>query len=194
VSAIRSFALLLGVVFAAVGFAVTAAPGIASAVRFPPLPTVVPAALAAAFGFAGALRRRHTSFRDEDDDDDRNEFLETRYEPPRAGDDIDARLREGAGSRRASERTMQFSERVREVTIQTLVDTHGIRREDAEQQLRDGTWTDNDAAAAFFSDDVESPAEDFVGAVVSSDPLYEKQAAHVVRELQKLTGVSEGGR
>jgi hypothetical protein len=192
VSAVRSLALLLGLVLAVLGFAVTVVPGIADVVRFPPLPTMVPAVLAVAFGFAGALRRRHTSFRDEEDDESRNEFLEARYEPPRPGDDIDARLREGSGTRRASERTAQFSERVREVTIQTLVDTHGIRREEAEQQLTDGTWTDSKAAAAFFSDEVESPTEDFVGAVVSSDPLYEKQAAHVVRELQRLTGVDGG--
>lgn len=191
-SVARKFALGVGLLLAGFGFAVAVAPGVTDVIRFPPLPVAAVAILAVAFAFAGALRRRHTEFRDESETEDRDEFLEARYEPPRPGEDIDARLREGAGDVRASTNSSQFSDRVREVTIQTLVDTRGISREDAEQRLRDGSWTDNDAAAAFFSEAVESPTEDFVGAVVSSDPLYEKQAAHVVRELQTMTGLRGG--
>lgn len=189
---LRRLLLAVGLVLAAVGFAVAVQPSLADVVRFPPLPMFVVAGLAAAFGFAGAFARRHTAFRDETDDEERNDALESRYEPTRPGEGIDARLREGSGSLSAGANSTQFSRRLRDVTVQALSDARGLAPEEAERQLDEGTWTDDRTAAAFFADDVESPATDVVGAIVSADPVYERQAEHVVRELRHITGVQGG--
>ena len=189
---LRRLLLAVGLVLAALGFAVAAQPSLASVVRFPPLPTFVVAALAGAFALAAALARRHTDFRDETDDEDRNDALESRFEPPRPGEDVDARLREGAGTFRGRADDAQFSDRLRAVTVQALVDARGIAPGEAERQLDEGTWTDDRAAAAFFADDVDSPATDVVVAIVSADPVYERQAEHVVRELRHITGLQGG--
>jgi len=191
---LRRLLLAVGLVLAAVGFAVAVRPSLASVVRFPPLPTFVVAVFAAVFALVAALARRHTEFRDETDDEDRNDALETRFEAPRPGEDIDARLREGAGTLRASADNAQFSDRLRAVTVQALVDARGLAPEEAERQLEAGTWTDDRAAAAFFADDVDSPATDVLGAIVSADPVYERQAQHVVRELRHITGLQGGER
>jgi hypothetical protein len=189
---LRRLLLLFGLLFAAVGFAVTVDPGLAAAIGFPPLPTVVVAGLAAAFALADVVARRDTDFRDETDDEDRNEVLEPRVEAPRPGEGIDARLREGAGIRNAGAGSTQFSDRLRAVTVRALADARGLSPEEAQRQLDEGTWTDDPTAAAFFADDVDAPATDVVTAIVSADPVYERQAQHVVRELQRITGI-EGG-
>jgi len=189
---LRRFLLLFGLLFAAVGFAVTVDPGLAAAIGFPPLPTVIIAGLAAAFALVDVVARRDTDFRDETDDEDRNETLEPRVEAPRPGEGIDARLREGAGIRNAGAGSTQFSDRLRAVTVRALADARGLSAEEAQRQLDEGTWTDDPTAAAFFADDVDAPATDVVTAIVSADPVYERQAQHVVRELQRITGI-EGG-
>lgn len=189
---LRRLLLGLGLVLAGLGLAVTVEPSLARAIQFPPLPTVLIGGLAAVFALAGAIARRNTSFRDETDDEDRNDSLESRFEPPRPGEDIDARLREGAGELRSGTNTAQFSDRLREVTVQALTNARGLPPEAANRQLDDGTWTENRTAAAFFADDVDSPAADVVGAVVRADPVYERQAEQVVREIRRITGV-EGG-
>jgi len=189
---LRRLLLLFGLLFAAVGFAVTVDPALAAAIGFPPLPTVVVAGLAAAFALADVVARRDTDFRDETDDEDRNEVLEPRVEAPRPGEGIDARLREGAGIRNAGAGSTQFSDRLRAVTVRALADARGLSPEEAQRQLDEGTWTDDPTAAAFFADGVDAPATDVVTAIVSADPVYERQAQHVVRELQRITGI-EGG-
>jgi len=189
---LRRLLLALGLVLAGVGFAVAVQPSLARVVRFPPLPTVVVAVLAGTFAFAAALARHHTEFRDETDDEERNEALESRFEPPRPGEDIDARLREGAGRFRGGTDNAQFSDRLRAVTVTALVDARGLSPEEAERQIDEGTWTDDRTAAAFFADDVDSPATDVVGAIVSADPVYERQAEHVVRELRRIAGLQGG--
>lgn len=189
---LRRFLLLFGLLFAAVGFAVTVEPGLAAAIGFPPLPTIIVAGLAAALALAEGIARRHTGFRDETDDEERNETLEPRIEAPRPGADIDARLREGAGIRNAGAGSAQFSDRLQAMTVRALVDARGISPKEADRQLEAGTWTDDETAAAFFAEDVDSPASDVVTAIVSADPVYERQARHVVKELQRITGI-EGG-
>ncbi|SEW07947.1 DUF7269 family protein [Halobacterium jilantaiense] len=189
---LRRILLALGVVLAALGFAVAVQPSLARTLRFPPLPTIVIAALAAAFALSAGIARSSTEFRDETDDEDRNESLEPRFEPPRPGEDIDARLREGSGSFRTNLDDAQFSDRLRSVTVRALVDARGLAPEEAERQLDEGTWTDDRAAAAFFAEDVDSPATDVFDAILSADPVYERQAEHVVRELRHIVGLRGG--
>lgn len=189
---LRRLLLAVGLVLSAVGFAVAVQPSLARVLRFPSFPTAMVALLAAAFAFAGAVARHNTAFRDETDDEDRNDALESRFEPPRPGEDVDARLREGAGSFRRRADDAQFSDRLRAVTVQALVDARGLSPGDAERELDAGTWTDDEMAASFFADDVDAPASDVVGAIVRSDPVYERQAEHVVRELRRIVGLQGG--
>lgn len=191
---VRRLLLALGLVLAGVGFAVAVQPSLARTLQFPPLPTFLVAVLAGAFGLSAAIARRYTDFRDETDDEDRNESLESRFEPPRPGDGIDAQLREGAGTFGAGSADAQFSDRLRSVTVQALVDARGLSPEAAERQLDEGTWTDDRTAAAFFADGVDAPTVDVVGALVSADPVRERQAEHVVRELQRMAGIEGGER
>ncbi|MDL0129459.1 hypothetical protein PNP59_00735 [Halobacterium salinarum] len=76
--------------------------------------------------------------------------------------------------------------------MRALADAHGIAPAEAERRLDEGTWTDDRTAAAFFAEDVDSPAPAVITTVVSADPARERQARHVVAELQRLTGI-EGG-
>lgn len=191
---LRRLLLALGLVLAALGFAVAVQPNLARVVQFPPLPTFLVAVLAAVFALTAAIARRNTDFRDETDDEDRNDALESRFEPGRPGEDIDARLREGAGSLRGNAGDAQFSDRLQHVTVQALVNARGLAPAEAERQLEDGTWTDDQTAAAFFADEVDSPTSDVFGAIVNADPVYERQAEHVVRELRRITGLQGGER
>lgn len=190
---LRRFLLALGSLFALVGFAVAIDPSLASVVRFPPLPTVVISALAAAFALAAFIQRRHTEFRDAEDDADRNTLLEASFEPPRPGAAVDAHLREGSGDISAASSDQRFSDRIHSLAVQVLVDVRGLSPEDAEEQLEAGTWTDDRAAASFFAADVDPPAQDFVGSIVGAETMYERQAGHVIEELQRITGVDGGG-
>lgn len=189
---LRRFLLALGSLFALVGFAVAIDPSLAAVIRFPPLPTVVISALAAGFALAAFIQRRHTEFRDAEDDDARNTLLEASFEPPRPGTDVDAYLREGAGDITRASSSERFSQRIRSLAVQVLVDVRGLSPEDADEQLDAGTWTDDRTAASFFAEDVDPPAQDFVGSIVGADTMYERQAGRVIRELQRITGVDRG--
>ena len=189
---LRRLLLAVGVVLAALGFAVAVQPSLARVVQFPPLPTFLVAVLAGVFALTAAVARHNTDFRDETDDEDRNAALESRFEPGRPGEDVDARLREGAGTLGRGVTDAQFSDRLRAVTVQALVNARGLAPAEAERQLDEGTWTDDRAAAAFFADDVDSPTADVLAAIVSADPVYERQAEHVVRELRHITGLQGG--
>lgn len=184
---LRRVLVVFGVAFTALGFAVVVDPTLARRLNFPPIPTVMVAGLGAVFGVAAYIRRRHTSFRDASDDEDRNALLEGRYEPPRPGANVDAQIREGAGERQRSGSDQLLRDRIRAATVQALADARGISPADAHRQLDDGTWTDDRTAASFFSNDVEPPAPDLVGTIVNAESLYERQAGHVIRELRRIT-------
>ncbi|MCF2166125.1 MULTISPECIES: DUF7269 family protein [Halobacterium] len=187
---LRRFLLLAGLLFAAAGFAVTVEPGVAAVLGLPPTPTTAVAGLAAVFALTRGIDRHHTAFRTADEA--RNETLEPRIEAPRPGADIDARRHERADRRDAGAGGPQFSARLRTVTVRALADAHGIAPAEAERRLDEGTWTDDRTAAAFFAEDVDPPAPAVITTVVSADPARERQARHVVAELQRLTGI-EGG-
>ncbi|MFB6270630.1 MAG: hypothetical protein ABEH83_11835, partial [Halobacterium sp.] len=183
-------ALAVGLVFAALGLALAAAPGLARTLQLPEIPTVVVGGFALALGLATYFARRETDFRDASDDEHRNELLEGQFEPPRPGADVDALLQEGGRTRHGGSSDAQFNERFRQLAVQVLVDARGVSREQAHQQLDDGTWTENTTAASFFAQDVDPPAEDVVGAVVGLDSMYERQAHNVIVELREISGLN----
>lgn len=189
---VRKVALAFGLVFAGLGFAMAAAPGLARTLRLPEVPTVVVAGFALALGLATYFARRHTEFRDASDDEQRNELLEGQFEPPRPGADVDAQLSEGGRTRYGGSSDAQFNERLRQLAVQVLVDAEGLSREAAHRQLDEGTWTDNTTAASFFATDIDPPAEDVVGVVVGFDSMYERQAHNAVVELKEIAGLTVG--
>lgn len=189
---VRRLALALGTLFAALGVAVAANPGLAATLRLPAVPTLFVGALAVALGLSAYLARRHTSFRDAGDDERRDELLEDRYEPPRPGADVGAALGEHGVSRRGAPANASFTERLRQLAVRVLVDARGVSRAEAHEQLDEGTWTDDATAASLFASDVDPPAEDVVGSVVGFESMYERQAHSVVVELQRIAGLDAG--
>lgn len=189
---LRRIALAVGLVFAALGLAIAVAPDLATTLRLPEVPTLVVGAVAAVLALSAYFARRHTGFRDASDVASRNEFLEGRFEPPRPGADVDAQFGDTGGSRFGGSSDAHFTDRVRQLAVQVLVDARGVSREEAREQLEQGTWTDNETAAAFFADHIEPPAEDVVGTVVGFESMYERQAQNVVLELERIAGLDEG--
>jgi membrane protein implicated in regulation of membrane protease activity len=189
---VRKVALAVGLVFAALGFLLAAAPGFARTLQLPEIPTVVVGGFALALGLATYLARRHTEFRDASDDERRNELLEGQFEPPRPGAAVDAQLSEGGRTRHGGSSDARFNERLRQLAVQVLVDARAVSREEAHEQLDDGTWTENTTAASFFSREIDPPAEDVVGAVVGIDSMYERQAHNAVVELKEIAGLDVG--
>ncbi|MFC3478327.1 DUF7269 family protein [Halobacterium litoreum] len=189
---VRRVLLVFGLVFSLLGFAVVVQPGVVDTVRLPDVPTVIVGGFALLLGVTTYLSRRHTEFRDASDDEERNEHLEDRYEPPRPGADVDERLREGAGDLIASASGNRFRERMELLAIQVLVDARGVSREDAKSQLDDGTWTDDTTAASFFCNDIDPPAQDVFSTVIGRSTVYERQVHRVVAELQSIAGLDGG--
>lgn len=190
---LRRLALAFGLLFALLGFAAVVSPGLVTSIRLPNIPMVVVGGLAFALGFAAYFARRHTEFREASDYEQRNELLESQFEPPRPGADVDARLRENGGRRYGDSTDEQLGVRLRQLAVQVLVDAEGLSREDANRQLDDGTWTENLTAASFFASTIDPPAEDVVGTVVGFTSMYERQAYNVIVELEEIAGLNEGG-
>ncbi|MFB6073275.1 MAG: hypothetical protein ABEJ88_09940 [Halobacterium sp.] len=187
---LRRIMLVVGVLFAALGIGVAVQPGLVSTIRLPDLPTVVIGGLAFVLAAETYLARRHTDFRDERDD--ASEYLESRREVPRPGADVDERLASGPRSRTGGSRDERFRERLRLLTVQVLVDARGLGREEAHEQLDDGTWTEDTTAASFFADEIDPPTGELVGSIVGGSRVYDQQAQHVVTELQRIAGLHGG--
>jgi len=189
---VRRVLLVFGLVFSLLGFAVVVQPGVVDSVRLPDVPTVIIGGFAALLATTTYLARRHTEFRDASDDEERNEHLENRYEPPRPGADVDERLREGAGDLVASPSGQRFRERMEILAVQVLVDANGMPQEEAKSKLEDGSWTDDTMAASFFCNDIDPPAQDVFSTIVGRSTVYEQQVHRVVAELQTIAGLDGG--
>lgn len=190
--ALRKVTLAFGLVFAALGFVLALSPGLATVLQLPEVPTIFVGAFALVLGLATYFGRRNTEFRDASDEERRNELLEGHFEPPRPGADVDAQMGKGGRSRYGGSSDARFNERLRQLAVQVLVDAKGFSREEAHDQLDDGTWTNNRTAASFFSPDIDPPAEDVMGAVVGIDSMYERQAHNAVVELKDIAGLTVG--
>lgn len=187
---LRRVAVVLGLLFTAVGLAVAIAPSVADVLRLPDIPTMVVGTLAVVLAVATFLARRHADFRDPAEASVRAKGLEDRFEPPRPGEEIDEQLA-AAG---AESLDVQLRERLRLLVVRVLVESEGWSEEEAERRLQDGTWTEDRTAASLFADDVAPPAQDVVMSVTGIDSTRKRKVRHVLAELDRRSGVDvEGG-
>lgn len=190
---VRRFLLVLGVVFSLTGLAIVVDPGLASDIKIPDIPRVVVAAFAVLLGYIAFYSRRQTEFRDASDDASRNTNLEDRFEPPRPGSEIDAELQQGASHQSTAAPSVRIRDRLEQLTMQVLQDTEGISEREAEARLENGTWTDDQTAAAFFAEDISPPPSELVGTIMGYESAFERKASHVVGELDRIAGTRQGG-
>lgn len=188
---LRRVLLVLGVAFAAFGVAVAAVPSIATALRLPDVPRVAFALIAVVFALATHAARKRANFRDPDDAAVRAAGLEDRYEPPRPGADIDAELAAGpSGSSRADGR---LRERLRVLAVRVLSDAEGWSEDEARRRLDDGTWTDDETAAALFAEQVNPSTMDLVMSFTGIESAQQREVRHALAELERRAGVDTGG-
>jgi len=189
---LRRVLLALGVLFAALGVAVAAVPSLADVVRLPDVPRVVFAALAVVFALATHAVRKQADFRDPEAAAVRASGVEGRFEPPRPGAEIDAELDAGprASTARSDERVR---ERLRILAVQVLSDAEGWSEAEARRRLDEGTWTDDETAAALFSERVSPEATDLVASFAGIESARRREVRHALAELERRSGVDAGG-
>ena len=180
----------LGLLFAALGVAVALVPSVANVVRLPDVPAVVVGAVAVVLGVATFIARRQVGFRDPAEASVRASGLESRFEPPRPGHEIDEQL--SLGGRESLD--VQLRERLRVLAVRLLAESEGWSEAEAERRLKDGTWTEDRTAAALFCDDITPPAQDVVASIVGISSARERELRHALDELERRSGVDvEGG-
>jgi uncharacterized repeat protein (TIGR01451 family) len=104
---------------------------------------------------------------------------------PTPGDDLDGMLYRYT---RLGEATLEYPERIgerlREVAIATIAHRQSISRDEALDRLEDGSWTDNQYAAAFFSEEISAPepslGDRFQRSLGRGDNPYEHQVEETV--------------
>lgn len=152
---IRRLLFAAGVLAGLSGLALVIVPGIATGVGISDVLVYLLGTLALLLAVAGIQRRRHAQRREIQTPEP-----ETPVGLPAPGDDVDERLRNlrrfSRRGRIKSERR-DLDERLEELAIRIIARRDDISRGAAERRLRDGSWTDDRLAAAFFSDDVELP-------------------------------------
>jgi uncharacterized repeat protein (TIGR01451 family) len=112
---------------------------------------------------------------------------------PTPGDDLDEMLYRYAHRGEATlEYPEQIGNRLRGVAVAAIAHREGITQEEALDQLEAGTWTDNQYAAAFFSDEVATPLPSFDERVMQTlgrgEHAYERQVRETV---DAIVGIAE---
>ncbi|SFR88083.1 hypothetical protein SAMN05216559_0443 [Halomicrobium zhouii] len=100
------------------------------------------------------------------------------------GERVDERL---AGvSWREGETRAELADRIERAAVATLVRTEGWTPAEARERLRDGTWTDDERAAALLSDGEDQPSvSDHVRALATGETPFQRRADHAVAELHR---------
>lgn len=97
-----------------------------------------------------------------------------------------ATLLEGAWHRRESGATeTAVRETLRDLAVETLARERNGDRDAAAMALDDGSWTDDDLAAAFFTDSGAS-VRDVLRSLAVGEPAAARRARHVAAELARL--------
>ncbi|WP_254272270.1 DUF7269 family protein [Haloarcula marina] len=82
---------------------------------------------------------------------------ETIRDAPRPGHRFDTKVTGWPGRAHLVRSEDDIRERVRTAAVETLVRTDGLPRETAARRVDEGTWTDDDTAAAFLAADASGP-------------------------------------
>lgn len=98
---------------------------------------------------------------------------ERRFELPAPGDDLDRRLRASAGfsSGRSSYRTRILDE-LRAVAAETLVARGDCDPREARKRVAEGTWTDDEVAAALLADGASVPIRARLSALARRESAF----------------------
>lgn len=136
--------------------------------------------LAVVQGLRYANGRRRTEFHAAVTDDP-----ERRWHAPVPGTEFDEVLAGIGGVPRPATRD-RVRDRVRAAAVGTLVAREGVTEERAAEMLAAGTWTDDPAAAGFFSDEVGLPLRVYLRVLVGGDSRFTYGARRAVAVLGEM--------
>ncbi|WP_439027278.1 DUF7269 family protein [Haloarchaeobius sp. DT45] len=181
----RRWLLVPGVACIAAGLATTVAPGLAAGAGLAVVVLVVGGVTAA--GAALVL-----GYRSGGGPADRVESPGPTT-PTDPGAAVDALLDDvtATGRRRGDDTRREVYDRIEAVAVDVLVARYDCTAETAREWLAAGTWTDDEAAAAFFTEGLQ-PAystTDHLRTVRTGDPPVRRRAR---RALAELTAIEEG--
>jgi len=98
------------------------------------------------------------------------------------GEQLDRRLADV--SWREGETRTELADRIERAAVATLVRSEGWTPADARERLRDGTWTDDERAAALLSDGAAPPSVgDHVRALATGETPFQRRADRAVAAL-----------
>lgn len=181
----RRVLITLGVAIALAGIAMVADPGIAAIVSADQVAVVVVGILILIQGVRVVRTRRKTTITEAETPDP-----ESAMALPTPGDDFDEQL---APYRRASRRQPnnrgRIYERLEEAAITAISWRRDCSRDEAIQQLRDGSWTEDRSAVAFFGGENEMASMsfgDWFRSLVSPESRFYRQARHAAYAVLRL--------
>lgn len=94
----------------------------------------------------------------------------------------------GVSWRESTERAA-LADRVERVAVATLTAETGCSPATAREQIADGSWTDDDRAAALLADGRSSPGlDDHLLALVTGETPFQRDAARAVAALRRVAG------
>lgn len=186
---IRRLLFAAGILAGIFGLVLVFAPGMAAGVGVSDILVYLLGALALLLAL-GRIRRRRNAERREA----RLPDPESPVGLPAPGADVDERLRNlrrlTQHSRIQSER-QDLDTRLEELAKRVIARREDISREAAENRLREGTWTDDRLAAAYFSESVEVPLGERLRLSIRTGSPTGVYASHAIEALAQR-GV--GGR
>lgn len=176
-----------GVVLALTGFAIVAAPGLASSITLDEAALVVVGLLGVGLGVRVAVGRSRTAYEQvETPDPERSQDL------PTPGDEFDEMLATAGADRRELETRETVRNRLERAGVATIMRTEGCTEAEALERLESGEWTDDPYARAFFTGTVEGASLferiNFRGDTRSQ---YHQWAVHAASEIARLSEANE---
>lgn len=172
---------LLGAGTVVAGFVVVFERGLAGLFDFSYTFVTLVGTLAVVQGFRYALGRRKAERATVDLGEP-----ERRYVVAVPGDDLDDRIRRSAGRTRGAKRARdRIRTRLRDVTRAELVATRDYTPEEADAAIRDGTWTDDAAAAAFLSETLAMPLRESLRARLAGQSSFRYGISRTIAELEE---------
>lgn len=175
----RRIATAVGTLSTAAGCALLLTP-LSAPFEPPVVPTLgVVALLALAVGSLGAVDRSRTA-------PDVASLPDPggRADVDAPGDEFDRALA-GASPRAGSEDRVAIRERLETLALARLRTTEGCSRDAARRRLREGDWTDDGAAAAFFAESGAGsrPLREHVRHLLTGESAFERRASRAIDAL-----------
>lgn len=115
---------------------------------------------------------------------------------PAPGEDVDELFELGASGAGETARYYRSRgrDRLQELAVRVLTTHAGCSTDEAHRRLREGTWTDDPAAARFFQLRADAGASDAVGGVlgrpVGREHPHARRARRAIAELERLAEAS----